>query len=257
MIHSVHKAMQILSVIADGRNKPVPLGEIARLTGYPAPTCSHILDTLSADGYVRRVSHSQGYLLGPALYCLTRFGGYKEEFVTLCRPVMRWMERNSGATVILSVIEGDQKYNISTFDTAQKLFRRRVQIRTDDIYRTAAGRVLLAHMDVDEIRIIYNKYGPPAPGHWDQVTDYDSLRAALEQLREQKIVTSLSRTWDGYPLYGYVSALLRCGRCVGAIGLAYRLGDRDAEIDPKTEVRLNRVLFRGSREIERRLAYEE
>ncbi|MBQ8397759.1 MAG: helix-turn-helix domain-containing protein [Clostridia bacterium] len=256
MIQSVHKAMQILSVIANAHNEPVTLGEIARQTGFPGPTCSHILDTLCTDGYAKRAP-SRGYLLGPALYCLTRFGGYEADFVALCHPVMRWMERNSSATVILSVIEGDQKYNISTLDTEQKLFRRRIQIRTDDIYRTAAGRVLLAHLDDDEIYAIYQKYGPPLPDHWPEVTDYESLRVALAQIREQKIVPSLGKTWTGFPLYGYASPLMRSGRCVGAIGLAYRLDTVNAQIDAKTEASLQRILLRGIKEIERRLSYEE
>lgn len=256
MIHSVHKAMQILSVIADAQNTPVPLTEIARKTGYPVPTCSHILDTLCTDGYAKRAA-SRGYLLGPALYCLTRFGGYEEEFVTLCRPVMRWMERNSGATVILSVIEGDQKYIISTLDTAQKVFSEQFQIRTDNIYRTAAGRILLANLPDDEVHAIYQKYGVPQPDHWPEVTDYHSLRTALNEIRGQQIVTSLVTAQNKYPLYGYASPLMRRGRCVGALGLAYRLAEKDAEIDAKTEAKLQRILLRGAKEIERRLSYEE
>ena len=74
MINSVHKAMNILSIISDAENKPVTLTEISQKSGINASTCAHIISTLSEDGYVERVSHREGYILGPETYILTRFG---------------------------------------------------------------------------------------------------------------------------------------------------------------------------------------
>ena len=143
MIHSVQKAMHILSVLSDAKNQPVPLMDIAERTGYPKPTCAHLLETLCHDGYAVRVSQTKGYILGPALYCLTRYGRYEEELVSLCRPVMRWMERNSHATVVLSVIQSHHKFIIDYADAEQNLFSEHPKIRTDDIYRTATGRAII------------------------------------------------------------------------------------------------------------------
>ena len=172
MIQSVHKAMRILSVIADGKSAPVSLAHIAAETGWPKPTCAHIVETLCRDGYVQRVSHSEGYRLGPALYHLTRYGRYDEELISLCHPVLKWMERTAQATAILTVVENRQKFIIDYVDTEQKMFPEYQQIRTDNLYRTATGRMLLSRMDRRQVEEIYRQYGNPAAGEWDEVTSW-------------------------------------------------------------------------------------
>ena len=164
MIHSVEKAMKILAVISNAKNAPVTLMELSNQTGIPKPTCSHLLETLCHDGYARRVSHTEGYVLGPAVYHLTRYGRYEKELVTLCRPIMRWMEKKSHATVVLSVIQNHQKFIIDYADDEQNLFSEHPQIRTDEIYRTATGRAILSHMDRNEVRAIWGKIRHAACG---------------------------------------------------------------------------------------------
>jgi len=190
MVAVIQKSMKILSVIADGMGAAVTLQRISELTGYPKPTCARILATLCEDGYAVRVSHSEGYRLGPSLYYLTRHGRYDEELVSLCAPVVRWLERKSHATVVLSVIQSGRKFIIDYADREQHLFEEKERIRIGDIYRTATGRAILAHMSEGEVREIYERYGNPEPGHWDRVRSYSDLVAALAELRCEKIVVS-------------------------------------------------------------------
>lgn len=254
MILSVQKAMNILSVLSDQVDHPIPLMEIALKTGYPKPTCSHLLETLRHDGYVVRISQSEGYILGPAVYHLTRYGQYGQELVLLCRPVMRWMERKSHATVVLSVIQSNQKFIIDYADSEQNLFTEHPRIRTDDIYRTATGRAILAHMDRDEVKAIWEKHGVPPKGYWDEVTSYESLVEALKQLRQQDIVVSRAAEKSGERnAIGYAYPIFRRTVCLGAIGLAWKPTSGDQKIDPKTEEQLRHILRKGAKEIERRL----
>ncbi len=257
MIHAVQKAMKILSVLSDTPSQPVPLMDIAQRTGYPKPTCSHILETLCHDGYVVRVSQTKGYLPGPALYCLTRYGRYEEELVSLCRPVMRWMERTSHATVILSVIRNGQKFIIDYADTEQQMLSDHFRIRLDDIYRTATGRVILSHMSLNEIREIYEKHGPPNSEQWPQVTDLDSLLGQLEPLRTQTIVsTGIENGLVIHQNIAFASPLFRGKTCVGAIGLAWRVSEKNVPLPREVESLLITTLKKGTQEIKRRLCYE-
>ena len=43
MIKSVQKAIQILQILSDGQNEPVPLSEIAERAGLNKSTCAHLL----------------------------------------------------------------------------------------------------------------------------------------------------------------------------------------------------------------------
>ncbi len=247
--------MRILSVLSDAGQESVSLMRISEATGYPKPTCYHILETLSLEGYVTRVSQSEGYRLGPAIYYLTRYGRYEGKLVALCRPVLRWMERNSRYTTVLSVIHSHRKFIIDYVDDEQNLFVEHPQIRADDIYRTATGRVILAHMTIDEIREVYERYGMPQKGHWDKVTSYDSLIEELARLREKDVVMSDSLE-DGKLLsIGYASPIFKSDRCIGAVGIALRTPD--GMPSPEEEKRVISVLKKGVKEITHRLGYEE
>ena len=257
MIQCVQKTMRILAVISDGMNHPVPLQRIADTTGYPKPTCVHILETLCADGYVERVSHSDGYRLGLAMHHLTRCGLYDQELVALCRPILKWMERNSHATALLSVIRSNQKFIIDRVETTERIFTETHQIRLDDIYRTATGRAILAQMSREQVEEIYRRYGNPLQEDWPEVTSFESLCDELDAIREQPIVAAGgSHVVEGTVVKGYARPIFRGEECVGAVGLGwkYRL---DEKIDfEKEESNIHRILMKGSREIQRRLSYE-
>ena len=258
MIYSIQKAMNILDILSNEKNHPVPLIEIAERTGYPKPTCSHILETLCHDGYVKKISHSKGYTLGPSLYRLTRYGRYEEEFVTLCRPVIRWMERTSHATVVLSVIQSSQKFIIDYADSEQNLFSEHSTIRADDIYRTATGRAILAYMDRDQVKDIWKKSGKPLEGHWDEITSFESLIEALEKIRRQEIIVSQAAEKEGEKnAIGYAYPLFQRKICIGAVGIAWKPLHSGQTIDPKTEKQLCDILRKGAKEIMRRLSYED
>lgn len=258
MIYSIQKAMNILDILSNEKNHPVPLIEIAERTGYPKPTCSHILETLCHDGYVKKISHSKGYTLGPSLYRLTRYGRYEKEFVTLCRPVIRWMERTSHATVVLSVIQSSQKFIIDYADSEQNLFSENSTIRADDIYRTATGKAILAYMDRDQVKDIWKKYGKPLEGHWDGITSFESLIEALEKIRRQEIIVSQAAEKEGEKnAIGYAYPLFQRKICIGAVGIAWKPLHSGQTIDPKTEKQLCDILRKGAKEIMRRLSYED
>ena len=258
MILSVQKAMRILSVLSDGKNHPVPLMEIAAKTGYPKSTCAHILETLCRDGYVKRISHAEGYALGPALYHLTRYGRYEAELISLCRPVMRWMEKKSHATAVLSVIQSNQKFIIDYADQEQNLFLEHPTIRTDDIYRTATGRAILAYMDREQVKEIWEKYGGPPAGHWDEITSCESLIEALKTIRRQEIVISGAMEKEGERnAVGYACPIFRRSVCIGAVGIACKPIGSCQTIDPQTEQMVCDILKKGTKEIMRRLSYEE
>ena len=253
MIESVRKAMKILSVISDAAGGALTLAEISERTGYPKPTCAHITKTLAEEGYVLRISHTVGYTLGPGAYYLTRYGRYEEKLISICRPVMRYMERKSGAAVILSVIKNSDKFIIDTYDTSQNMFKKRAQIRIDDIYRTATGRAILAEMSDEDAIAVYKKHGPPPRGHWDEVDGIESLLSELKNIRKQKIViTGRHGSKNDRPALGIARAIFDKKHCVGAVGLAVwdeGIGDEELE-------KLRAILIRGAAEIQRRLTFE-
>ncbi len=249
MIQSVKKAMAILSIISDGRGEPVKIKSISEKTGFPPPTASHILESLSSEGYVVRVSHTDGYILGPSLFHLTRFGRYDERLVALARPVLRSIEKKSGATVILSIIQSGYKFIIDYLDGEQNIFPERQRIITDDIYRTATGRVILSRMGMEERREIYGKYGVPSPSHWRGVDSFHSLSERLDRLAcEDVVISGLDGGIAVHDILGFASPIYKNAVCIGALGIAQRctIGERVSEEAVRM---LSELVLRGARAI--------
>ncbi len=253
IIHSVQKALLILSTLADAKNRPLTLAQISDTTGIGKPGCCHMLSTMIADGYVQRVSHSKGYILGPATFCLSRYGKYGDELVALCHPVMEWLHEKTGETIILSVIQGSRKYNIDYIDVDHAILKETAEILPDEIYRTATGRVMLANASHTVVREIYTRCGPPPTGHWDAVTDYDSLLDELHKIDKRGVLCCGTPRPDGTVMMAYAAGLFRRSTCVGAVGIAIREPVSPDGVVEDEEIK--KKLLRATREISSRLAF--
>ena len=254
MIKSVHKAMEILSVLSDARNQPVRLCEIAEYINENKSTCAHIVKTLQEDGYIKQISRSKGYVLGPATYCLSRYGRYDNELVSVCHPLIRWLNKKTGYSVILAVVEGGQKYTIDYIDS-EKIFHEISEIMPDDIYRTATGRIIMANMNKSDIKIIFEKNGIPPKGHWDEVSSLESLESKLSEFDKKGIVQTHCVRDDGKIMLGYASAIFRYTQCVGAIGVAVLCTREEYEQFEEKENLIKHNIIKVRTEIGRRLKY--
>ncbi len=254
MIGSVQKTVKILNTISEGKSSPVSLLHISTVTGINKSTCSHIISTLASEGFVKQISHSKGYVLGPAAYCLSRHGKYENEFVSICHPLIRWLNKKTGYSVILAVVEGGQKYTIDYMDT-EKILPEISEIMPDDIYRTATGRIIMANMEKADIKKVFEKNGTPPEGHWDEVTSFETLIAKLSELDKNGVVQTYNEGDDGKILLGYAAAIFRYTKCIGAIGVAVLCTRAEYEQFEEKEKLIKHNIIKVRAEIGRRLRY--
>lgn len=254
MIQSVQRATRLLSILADSYDKPVPLSALAEKAELNKSTCAHIIATLEHEGYATKISHSRGYILGPAAYCLSRLGKYKNDLIAICHPIMQYIYRNTGYSVVLSVIESDKKYVIDYIDDG-RIFKTKTLIHTDDIYRTATGKVILANLPADKIRAIVDKHGLPSSRDWFEAASFDALLLYLSGLKKNTVLKSINPDEERQPrCVGYGCPIFDRVRCVGALGVAVNLPpDTDATDDEDTIVKFLKI---GAREVTRRLTGE-
>lgn len=255
MIKSVEKCMKIMTIISNGRNKPVSLTKIADISGLPKPTCMHIISTLLNDGFVEKISHSEGYILGPSSYYLTRFGTYNQGFVTVCRPVSRWLYKQVNQPIVLSVIQGNKKYIIDRIPSDYYAAANE-DIISDDIYRTATGRCILANMSDSDVERIWSLYGPPKER--DALPNINTFEELKKQLKKYKTLNYISTETNerSCKLYGYAIPIFEHYECIGALGVAARCDYSNTENFKKVEEpKIIAALTRATREINRRLRY--
>lgn len=254
MIASIQKAIKILTAVADNSVEPMPLWKISEHTDINKPTCSRIIGTLLHEGFLVKISASRGYILGPAAYCLSRFGRYRSDLISICRPVMQYLYNMLGRCVVLAVIEGNTKYIIDYIDDG-RIFEQKQKIRKDDIYRTATGRAILSNMTNEELQAVWEKYGKPTDVEWAKIETFgDLLRHRDCASGSNTISTTRTTSEDGTVNIGYAAPIVRSTRCIGAIGIAVKLAaaDEKAFIDEE-EKNIKKLLAKGANTISARL----
>ena len=254
LIASVEKALAVLSALANGEGTPITVSTLSKSVGINRSTCAHIVKTLVACGYAQRVSHKDGYILGPEAYCLSRFCTYANETVELCHPVLNWLYKKTGLAVVLAVIANGEKYIIKSLDKEHKVFLKDESIRSDDIYRTATGRILLANMNAEELKKIYAKFGAPKESEWSGIQKYDQLAEKLAKIAKREIVVTTHRFGEEISV-GFGGAIFKGYQCIGAVGLAAMLSESEYEEFFKHKNELIEILKRGIAEINRRIRY--
>ena len=253
MVASIQKAIKILTVVADSNGTTTPLYKISEQTGINKPTCSRIVGTLVHEGFLVKISHSKGYVLGPAAYCLSRFGRYKSDLISTCRPIMQYLYNTLGHCVVLAVIEGNTKYLIDYIDDGT-IFKQKQKIRKDDIYRTATGRAILKNMTKDEVVAVWQKYGKPSESEWAEI---DSLDALLEyrEKAECKIFSTRSLLSCGSVSLGYAASISQGTKCVGAIGVAVKIRQSEEKaFAANDEKNIKEFLLKGASLISKKLS---
>ncbi len=251
MIKSVHKAMAILTVLADSHGELISLSRIAERCELPKPTCAHLLKTLEADGYAVKISSSKGYILGPAAYYLSRFGKYSEHLVAVARPVMRYLHHHLGHTVLLAVLEGKDKYILDYFDDGV-MFSSGERIKRDDIYRTATGRIVLSHLSKEQIAAVVKKHGLPSPSLWEEAASADGLKKALAKIKEATVTKTKTVSETKIDM-GYGAPIFDGGGCVAALGIAVRITAEKEKSFSEEEKKINKLLVNAAQLIGERL----
>jgi IclR family transcriptional regulator, acetate operon repressor len=138
------KALDILNCLAV--DAPCSAAHLSERTGVTKPAAYRILKTLDAGGYVTRDEERREYLLGPALYGLSRAARAASGLVRVARPAMEALHAELGETVNLGVLSHGQVVYLDTIESTQRL-RSTVQIALRDrIHCTALGKAVLAVM---------------------------------------------------------------------------------------------------------------
>ncbi len=250
MIQSVDRALSILMVVADQRGEPVPLGKIAQAVELNKSTCSHIVDTLCQRGYLCRVSHSSGYILGAYAYYLTRYKSFQKPLISACNPILKWIHRRTGYTAVLATLINSEKFVISYSETENGMLHERGEVYRGSLYRSATGRVMLANMRPNDLRALVVEIGLPTPEEWPGMDTIQNLERALNRLAQEKIASYPEE--EGRTAFGMYLRTKSADQC--AIGISV---SHEEPLTQEQITQIHQTLRRAVREIEHRLRFED
>lgn len=250
---SVQKAMEILTAMSKIPFNGITLSDISKATGINKSTCIHILNALSENDYVEKISHSQGYRLGPGIYYLTRYGRFQEELIQICHPIMNWLYKKTGHTVLLAVIHENKKYIVHYIQGQRQLEEKKSNLYQGNVYASGTGRVMLSYFSRSELKVFVSECGLPEKKVWPEIKSFEDLWRELGNIRRQQVLY-YSMIDEGVIDHGFAAAVCESnGKCLGAVAISL---PKSSEPFSKEEIdSYYALLGRSIREINRRLDY--
>jgi IclR family acetate operon transcriptional repressor len=213
-IQSVDRALSLMLAIAD-QGGEATLSALSECTGLNISTCHHLLATLIRRGFVAKSVGRRGYVLGTRILFLSQ-ACQQVELPRLAEPFVDRINRSTGETVHLAVLQGDE---IATVLKRQARYAVRVDAGTlgksSAVHATSTGKAILAWLPEEDVVRIVTSQGMRAFTP-DTITDFTALIEELRVVRRNGYAMDREEFQPGVVCVG---APIRdhTGRVVGSI----------------------------------------
>jgi DNA-binding IclR family transcriptional regulator len=230
-IKSVDKAIDILLVLAS-ENAGMQLNEIAKKLHINSSTAHHLLDTLKQRGFVDQHHQTGAYLLGYNFVGLAMTFLSQTDLFSASADPIRALRDHTGETTYLNVLNGRQIISlIELTGTRPVQARRSGSSGGSDLYATSSGKLLLAHLSIEQSTAILSslsfiQFTPYT------ITNLDTLRKEMVAIRQQGYALDQEEHIPGVscidaPVFNYQ------GECVASASISYpatSLAERNKEL---------------------------
>lgn len=182
MIQVIDRALDILEYLALKPEEESQLSRIAEYCALNKTTTANILKALENRGYISHPGKKRGYSLGYKASTLAWAQGFFDRITrTASEEVQRLFEEFS-ETVVLATEHRDRRIILSNLE-CQVGITARIS-HSDDLYRSATGRVILACGPEDRAKAIVERLGLPSPESWEGMDSTKKLFTELRRIRE-------------------------------------------------------------------------
>jgi IclR family acetate operon transcriptional repressor len=192
LVPAVERAIGVLRHLQDN---PEPtactVSNVARVLGLHKSSCSNILRTLEAAGFVEYDVNSKSYRLGPDLIGLGASAAKHRGFLQIAMPHLEWLVRQTGFTcVAFEQLPASEFVVVAKVDSPKDI---KVTIDVGQHFPPSApamARIALAWKEDAEIEAYLARWG--LPGYTlSTKTDRSEVHAELKAIREQGYALSL------------------------------------------------------------------
>ncbi len=191
-VKSIEKAVSILDVFSPERLN-VSLNEIQEILGMPKATVFRIVYTLEKCGLLRRDNSSGTFCLGLKILYLGNLIAVKQDIVEIALPIMAPLRDETGETVDLTILDGNQILYIAKLDSNHRLKASSGIGKKLPLHCTASGKLLAAYT---------NKIPGWPPNTLTAytsktITDIDILQTELQTIRDKGYAVDMGELDEG------------------------------------------------------------
>lgn len=188
MIQVIHRALNILELLAENPKSEIGLSEIADTLHLKHSTCANILKTLVNRNYVEQVKFKGNYRLGYMAQQLANFNPYDTRLINVSKLPVEILMNEINETIILSKIKNDKRILIKEINCNHEVFVK--TSKESSVYKATTGRMILAHYSPREFESFFQRVGLPSKEEWPEVESKSDLIDYLTEIRRDQFAFS-------------------------------------------------------------------
>ena len=154
-VQSVERALSLLEAVA-GLADPVPLARLTEILGIDPSSVFRLANTLKRRGFLANPNGRKHYVLGPAVWRLSREYDWSRMLISSCRESVKALATRTGETAHLAVREGREVFFIDHHASGEQGVIVPGQTgKLMPLHCTAHGKSLLADFGLAELKALY------------------------------------------------------------------------------------------------------
>ncbi len=216
VIQSLDRGLAIIQAVARAK-EPVTLGELAELLDIDRSSAFRLAQTLRRRGFLSCPPGRKDYVLGSAMWTLSRQYDWNNVLVKVAHPELKLLAAQINETAHLAIREGKSALFIDSAHAKNVIAVAGQTGELVPLYCTAHGKALLADADERELRARLGA-GPLQMFTRNTITTIRALAKECATIREMGFATDES---EYAPEMRCIAAPIRFGKdIVGSIGIS-------------------------------------
>ena len=154
-VQSVERALSLLEAVA-GSADPVPLARLTEILEIDPSSVFRLANTLKRRGFLANPNGRKHYVLGPAIWRLSREYDWSGMLISVCRDAVKALATRTGETAHLAVRDGREVFFIDHHASGgQGIIVPGQTGKRMPLHCTAHGKSLLVDFGLAELKALY------------------------------------------------------------------------------------------------------
>jgi IclR family transcriptional regulator, acetate operon repressor len=155
LVQSVERALSLLETVA-GSADPVPLAQLTDVLGIDPSSVFRLANTLKRRGFLANPNGRKHYVLGPAVWRLSREYDRSRMLISICREPIKTLANATGETAHLAIREAREVLFIDHHASEdQGVIVTGQTGKRMPLHCTAHGKALLADFELAELKALF------------------------------------------------------------------------------------------------------
>jgi DNA-binding IclR family transcriptional regulator len=154
-VQSVERALSVLEAVARSP-EPVPLAHLTEVLGIDPSSVFRLANTLKRRGFLANPNGRKHYVLGPAVWRLSREYDWSRMLISICRDAIKALAAETGETSHLAIRDARDVFFIDHHASGEQGVIVPGQTgKRLPLHCTAHGKALLADFGLAELKALY------------------------------------------------------------------------------------------------------